>query len=83
MKDDDGKPTGHFYFDRDAALAASTEVVRTHFFSEQAKIDLFLKERFDETWEHFDVNKDKLVEVERMPRFLRYLLGNSLEIGLQ
>ncbi len=31
----------------------------------------------------FDINHDGLVEVERMPQFLRYLLGNSLEIGLQ
>jgi len=64
-------------------LAASKEVVATHFKFDQAKTNSWLKEHFDNTWNHFDVNHDRLVEVERMPQFLRYMLGNSLEIGLQ
>ena len=31
MKDESGDPNGHFFFDKDAARAASTEVVHTHF----------------------------------------------------
>jgi len=31
MKDDNGRPSGHFFFDRDAARAVSNEVVHTHF----------------------------------------------------
>ena len=42
-----------------------------------------MAEKFEDTWNHFDVNKDGLVEVERMPQFLRYLTGNALDISLQ
>ena len=83
MKDTRGAPSGHFFFDRNAAEAASNEVVHTHFKYNDAKTAAFLKEHFDETWKHFDVNNDNLVEVERMPQFLRYLLGDALMIGLQ
>ena len=83
MKDDQGRPSGHFFFDKDAARAVSNEVVHTHFQYDDDKTNDYLAEKFDETWTHFDVNQDKLIEVERMPQFLRWLLGNSLTIGLQ
>jgi hypothetical protein len=84
MKDSNGAPTGHFFFDKDAAKAVSTEVVNTHMqFKNKGEAATFLDSRFNDTFDHFDVNKDKLIEVERMPQFLRYLIGNSLEINLQ
>ena len=83
MKDGNGKPSGHFFFDRDAARAVSEEVVGTHFKWDPTKTAKFLDEKFGGVYDHFDVNNDSIVEVERMPQFLRYLLGNSLEIGLQ
>ena len=83
MKDKDGNPTGHFFCDRDGALDVSKEVANTHFSKDAAKQSGLLLDRFDETWNHFDVNHDGIVEVGRMPQFLRYLLGNALAIGLQ
>ena len=50
-------------------------------FKDAGKASSYLKDHFDDTWNHFDVNKDSIVEVERMPQFLRYLTG-SLVIGL-
>jgi len=82
MKDDSGRPSGHFFFDKEAARSASSEIVHTHYKYDDKKTESFLKEHFNSTWEHFDVNNDNLVEVERMPQFLRYMLGNALEIGL-
>jgi len=52
-------------------------------FKEASQGTAFLNEKFEDTWTHFDVNKDKLIEVERMPQFLRYLIGNALEVNLQ
>jgi hypothetical protein len=78
FKDDKGKPTGHFFFDKASAKAAAQEVVKTHGSNDQS----ILKNNFEDTWNHFDVNKDALVEVERMPQFFRYMLGNALAIGL-
>jgi hypothetical protein len=79
MKDKNGKPSGHFFFDKAAAKDASTEVCNTSAPKSAAQL---LGDKFEETWTHFDVNKDGLVEVERMPQFLRYLTGNALEISL-
>jgi len=83
MKDDSGNPSGHFFFDRDAARSASQEVVSTNYKWSAGQTEAWLKDNFDNTWTHFDVNSDNLIEVERMPQFFRYLMGNSLEIGLQ
>merc|ERR1719263_136217 len=83
MKDKDGAATGHFFCDRDGALDVSKEVVNTHYSKDSSKQSELLSDRFDETWNHFDVNHDGIVEVGRMPQFLRYLIGNSLAIGLQ
>jgi hypothetical protein len=83
MKDDNGRPSGHMFLNKDAARKVSNEVVHTHFQYNDAQSAAYLNEHFDETWTHFDVNNDGLVEVERMPQFLRWFLGNSLTIGLQ
>ena len=75
----DGKQTGQFFLNHDDAKAVSSEVIKTH-----APNNAQVKEGpdFEETWNHFDVNKDGLVEVERMPQFLRYLLNGALDIDL-
>jgi len=78
----DGKKTGNYFLNPEAARSVSLEVVRTHMKKRKRDANAFLDKRFPEVWNHFDVNKDGLVEVERMPQFLRYLLGNALEIGL-
>ena len=82
MKDDQGSPSGHMFFDKDSARSAAAEVVSTNYKWAAGQTAGYLNENFDNTWNHFDVNKDNLVEVERMPQFFRYLMGNSLEIGL-
>ena len=66
-KDDNGKSTGNFFFDKAAAEAVSSEVVHTHRDLSGNQLKGFLDEHFETTWEHFDVNNDNLVEVERMP----------------
>ena len=79
----DGKLTGAYFCNKDDAFAASTEVVSTHFKYTLEKAGEWLKKNtFDETWNHYDVNKDGLVEVERMPMFLRSVTGNALDIDL-
>jgi len=82
MKDDNGRPSGHFFLDRDAARKVSDEVVHTHMHFNDEQTNNYLASKFPETWTHFDVNNDGIVEVERMPQFLRWVLGNSLTFGL-
>ena len=59
------------------------EVIANHKSEDRLKGDEDSENRFEETWNHFDVNKDGLVEAERMPQFMRMLLGNALAIDLQ
>jgi homoserine acetyltransferase len=65
--DGDGKPSGHFYCDRKSARAVSSEVLHSHFFSDDKKVEKYLENNFENTFAHFDVNKDDIIEVERMP----------------
>ena len=74
----DGELTGHMMLNKDDARAASNEVLASHSDANANGVDMF-----DDIWNHFDVNHDGLVEVERMPQFFRMLLGNSLDISLQ
>jgi len=86
-----GKNTGELFCNKADALAVSTEVVGTHLGYKGDKAKAYLNGEgddeenaiFNNTWNHFDVNKDGLIEVERMPQFLRFILGNSLEVNLQ
>ena len=83
----DGALTGHF--NQDDAKNVSMEVVQTHFGYNSNEAEKYLNgdrdgsNIFEDTWNHFDVNQDGLVEVERMPQFLRMVLGNALEVNLQ
>ena len=80
----DGKLTGAFFLNKDDAFAASTEFVSTHFNYSTEKAQKWLKDNtFEDTWNHFDVNHDGLVEVERFPMFLRSVTMNALDIDLQ
>ena len=60
----------HFRYDKGSATAFLTGAVTDN------------AQSFEEVWNHFDVNKDGLVEVERMPQLLRMVCG-ALDIDLQ
>jgi hypothetical protein len=43
-----------------------------------------VKKRFPELWEHYDVNDDGFMEIERAPMFVRGMIGeNEAAGGLQ
>jgi len=59
----DGSLTGHMFLNKVDAKAASDEVRGTH----EKHNGEGTGDTFEDVWNHFDVNKDGLVEVERMP----------------
>ena len=65
------------FLNEEDAKAVSQEVLDNH------KADIAGPVDFDATWNHFDINHDGLVEVERMPQFLRYLTNGALNDKLQ
>jgi hypothetical protein len=70
----DGKLTGQMFLNKDDAQSVSNEVLKDH--QKHTATD---KVDFEGTWKHFDINNDGLVEVERMPQFLRYLTNGALD----
>lgn len=83
LKDKDGNPTGHFYLDQDAAKGVCMEVLLNNAHYKQDKANNWIDSNFAGTWTHFDVNNDNIVEVERMPQFLRYFVHDALDLDLQ
>lgn len=61
----DGKNTGLFYLDKEGTFDAAEEIVATHYKLDDKKS--VLKTKFNKVWNHFDVNSDGLLEVERAP----------------
>ena len=58
-----GEPTGHLFLNKDDARRMANEVIANHRSEDRNAGD---ENRFEDTWNHFDVNKDGLVEAERM-----------------
>ena len=58
----DGRLTGQMFLNKEDAKSVADEVEKSH----PAHIATDETD-FEGTWDHFDVNKDGLVEVERMP----------------
>ena len=56
----DGKLTGHMYLNKKDALDASKEIIGTHWNWNSTKTNDWLKkdDKFEDSWNHFDVNKD-------------------------
>ena len=78
----DGKKTGQMFCNLEDAKNVLSEVIKTHpamgYTSLSGEVDA------EGAFKHFDVNNDGLIEVERMPQFIRYALPNgALDIDLQ
>ena len=54
----DGKPNGYFFITKDQAKKLAAEVVEKHLEMKGDQAKLFLKKKFNETWEHYDVNDE-------------------------
>merc|ERR1711934_657640 len=60
----DGSGSGHMFLNKEDARAASDEVIANHVAEDRNAGE---EGRFEDTWAHFDVNHDGLIEAERMP----------------
>merc|ERR1711998_679514 len=74
---DEGKPNGQFTMTEAATRAAAAEVLGSHKGLKGAAGSEYLKNYFERTWAHFDVNKDGRVGVEVMPQFMRFLASDQ------
>merc|ERR1712196_739686 len=71
------EPSGKFWMNRIATLAAAKEVLGTHKGLSGKELDAYINTYFDKAWFHFDVNQSGMVEVIKMPQFMRFLCSDQ------
>ena len=81
-KTKDGSPSGKFYMDRLGAQSVAREVLMNNLGMTSEKADAHLKEYFERSWLHFDVNHENVLEIGLMPMFMRFLGGTGYINGL-
>uniref|UniRef100_A0A7S3CLU5 EF-hand domain-containing protein n=1 Tax=Strombidium rassoulzadegani TaxID=1082188 RepID=A0A7S3CLU5_9SPIT len=72
-----GEPSGIFKMDKKQTLAASREVLEKHKHLTGKDQDEYIKQYFGRTWEHFDVNKDGMLDSLDMPAFMKFLASDQ------
>merc|ERR1719473_805040 len=72
-----GEPTGRFWMDKKFTREAAAEVLATHKGLAAETLAQYLDTYFQRTWEHFDVTGSGLVEVIKMPQFMRMLASDQ------
>jgi hypothetical protein len=77
LKTKEGLPTGKFFMNPATTRAAAEEVLTTHKGLKGAALEDYLKTYFDKAWGHFDVNRTGIVEVIKMPMFMRFLSSDQ------
>jgi len=73
----DGSPNGSFFLDRDCMRKVANEVVGTHFQFSGDKKKEFIDSKFSALWNHWDVNNQGYLVVEKAPQFLKMLVGEN------
>ena len=77
QKTKEGNPSGKFWMNEATTRAAAREVLETHKGLKGAALDKYLNTYFAKAWGHFDVNRSGLVEVIKMPQFMRFLASDQ------
>jgi hypothetical protein len=76
-KTDDGVPSAHFWMNESITRAAAREVLETHKNLHGDKLNTYLDTYFGKAWGHFDVNRTGMIEVIKMPQFMRFLASDQ------
>lgn len=72
-----GEPSGIFRMNQKQTMQASKDVVAKNKKLEGKALDDFMSQYFERTWEHFDVNKETMLDVLDMPPFMKYLCSDQ------
>jgi hypothetical protein len=62
---------------KQAAFAASNEVLNTHKGLSGNALKAYTATYFEKPWGHFDVNQVGTIEVIKMPQFMRFLCSDQ------
>ena len=75
-KNKDGSPNHKFWMNEAQTKAAASEVLDTNKGMKEGR-DAYLSNYFAKTWAHFDVNSSGMLEVIKMPQFMRFLTSDQ------
>ena len=70
------QPNGHFFVDKYGAYAIAREVIATHLHLRGNALEKYFNEMVPDAWNRYDVNGDGIIEADRVPTFLRLIVGN-------
>ena len=78
-KDEEGKPNGRFFLNRDDCLHASEPYIHKYRkdLADKKAYDEFIQNNFDGMFNHFDVLSSGFIEVEQMGRFIKSLCNDQ------
>ena len=62
--------------DKKNKLAAAREILTKHKHLAGKDLDDYMKNYFERTWEHFDVNKDGMLDALDMTAFMKFLASD-------
>ena len=79
---DGGKPNGKFFITKDQSKQLAQEVIETHLGMKGVEKDNFMKKHFSESWEHYDVNDEGVLDAMWASPFMRFLCKSEKDIDL-
>lgn len=68
------RKTTQYWINKDSCLQVGKEILADKKKLSGKDLDEYVNMNFGELWDHFDVNKSGLVEIERMSQFYKMLL---------
>jgi hypothetical protein len=77
-----GMPNGQFFIVKDQAKELASEIVETHLGMKGVEKANFLKKKFNEAWEHYDVNDEGVMDAMWASPFMRFLCKSEKDIDL-
>lgn len=78
----EGKPNREFFILKDQAKIIADQVVEQHLGLKGDELAKFMKLRFDETWNHYDVNKEGTMDALWVSTLMRALCKPVKDIDL-
>lgn len=78
----EGKPNKEFFILKDQAKIIAGQVVEQHLGLKDDELSKFMKLRFDETWNHYDVNKEGTMDALWVSTLMRALCKPVKDIDL-
>ena len=76
-KKEDGQPNQVFKMNQKETQRAGRMIVEKYKkIEDKKKLDEYMGQFFNRTWEHFDVNNDGMLDATDMPAFMKYLCSD-------